>query len=192
MKLTSLLLLIALSSSGLYVNANEDCEAVCADRVNDITRERDEIQRHRDEVVKEKDEIWHHRESVIKEKDELWHQRENLDRELQEVKGQMETVQNQKEKEANETANKHSADVKHFQNIAQENQKYMQEYKTQLASQRDASMKLQTQLDQTTARLSDLDGQSAISVLKKDIGNRVKSISKYWSNMKNNKSTEDL
>jgi chromosome segregation ATPase len=176
-----LLYVLALTAS--LIHADDDCEHICNERNaelikvkdeiwhnrEDIIREKDEIWHHRETVIREKDDLWHSREAVIKEKDELWQRSEQLGHELHDVRVQLddakrtiEELQKSRERaqELETIIESQKADIEHHQKTAQENQKFMMDYKNQLASQRDRAAQLDSALKDATAKIFDLENRS--------------------------------
>lgn len=148
--------------------ASQDCDTICAERQENIIREKDELWHSREAIIREKDELWHSREAIIREKDELWHSREaiikekdeffhrseNLGRELEEVRA------NGNVEELRASLNQQQEEARHYQKVAEENQSYMTEYKNELATQRDRYAKLETALKEATKKVDDLENAS--------------------------------
>ena len=203
MKLPSLLQLVLIAWVAVVARAQDeeqqqeqqqqpaaDCAAICDERSAALIRERDELWHSRDAVIREKDELWHSREAVIREKDELWHSRENIIREKDDLLVQQQeralheagSVQQLQDKEA-ELALK-TKEMAHYQKVAQDNQKYMQEYKDQLATQRDRSNKLSIALTEAQQKIDDLESTTFLAKLQKEIAAGWGTFVKYWHNVK--------
>lgn len=186
MKLLSVVVLTLIAS---LVQADE-CEHICNERNaeiikakdelwlsrEDILREKDEIWHHRELVIKEKDELWHNREAIIKEKDELWHRSEQLGREIHDLRTEVEQAivardEAHRALEASHTSGERvqelesiiesqKVDIEQHQKSAQENQKFMMDYKNQLATQRDRAAQLDSALKDATAKIFELEHRS--------------------------------
>jgi chromosome segregation ATPase len=93
--------------------------------------------------------------------------------------------------ELRKTLEKEREDGAHYQKVAQDNQKYMQEYKNQLHSQRDRSAKLDAALQEANAKIDELESTTFIKQLQKEISGAWKGIIEYWMNMRNKGKSED-
>jgi len=164
-----------------------NCDQICEERLAPVVREKDELWHIREALIKEKDELSHSLEAIIKEKDELWHSREAIikekdelaqhkDRALQDA-GQVGVLKQELEKKESEMA--------HYQKVAQDNQKYMQEYKNQLAIQRDRAAKLNTALQEATAKIEELENTTFFAKLHKEVSVGWGKIADYWETLRN-------
>ena len=172
MKFASVVLLLV---STVVLVAAQDCEHICNEQNQNLIREKDELWHSREAIIKEKDEIWHHREAIIKEKDELWHSREAIIKEKDEIWHEKENLARRLEESgsvANEVVElrhqleKQAKDMEHYQTVAQDNQKYMMEYKNALASQRDRAAKLDISLKEANAKIDELEAQTIFKKLQ--------------------------
>lgn len=183
-------------------DSSNNCDQVCRDL---FQTEKEELIRERDAAVRDKDEIWHQREGIVREKDEFWHEkeralqdlvrlREELDaavRSRDEVSRNMESAHEEKGgavrevEELRAALDKQRDEMAHYQKVAQDNQKYMQEYKNQLHSQRDRAAKLDQALSEANAKIEELESTTFIKQLQKEISGAWKAIIEYWMNLKN-------
>jgi chromosome segregation ATPase len=189
MKVLFFVVVVVLAMTASLVQGDE-CEHICNERnaeimkVKDevwhsreeISREKDEIWHHRELVIKEKDELWHSREEIVKEKDELWHRSEQLGREVHDLRLELEQVilardeahraleashaGGDRVQELENIIESQKVDIEQHQKISQENQKFMVDYKVQLASQRDRAAQLDSALKDATAKIFELEHRS--------------------------------
>lgn len=76
-------------------------------------------------------------------------------------------------------------EMTHYQKVAQDNQKYMQEYKNQLHSQRDKANKLSEALKEANATIVELESKSLLQQLRKEIAVAWEAIQKYIAHLTN-------
>jgi len=194
MKLYSLLLALALVvAASAQDEGPNNCDQICSERHAALIREKHELWHSREAIIKEKDEIWHSREAIIKEKDEIWHHREAIIKEKDEISqqkeraveeaGQRDELRQSLETKEAELALK-TKEMEHYQKVAQDNQKYMQEYKNQLASQRDRASKLNIALAEAQAKIVELESTTFLANLQKELSAGWGVVVQYWNNLK--------
>jgi chromosome segregation ATPase len=199
-----LLLFIALVATTL---AQDDCEQVCQERHDALVQEKEGLIRDRDVAVREKDELWHSREHVIKEKDEFFAAHERAAQELQAVRDELATavrardeLQHAMDANRDEHTNllrevedlrkskaKDKEDMAHYTKVAQDNQKYMQEYKNELHTQRDKANKLDLALQEANAKIEELESTTLVKIFQKEVASAWKAIVEYWVNLRKGK-----
>jgi chromosome segregation ATPase len=186
-------LLLASAFVGAQEGDNE-CEAICNERVAVVVAEKEDLLRDKENMIREKDEIWFHREEVIKEKDTIWQEKEQALVDLQRARDDLDETTRSLEslrKDLGEVENlrtsldKQRKEMEHYQKVAQDNQKYMQEYKNQLASQRDRAAKCDAKLKLANARIAELENTTFIKQLRNEISVGWTTIVAYWTNLKN-------
>jgi chromosome segregation ATPase len=169
----------------------------------DCCEERNQLLQQRDQLVREKDEVWAHRDLVIREKDEIFHEKERFLQELQRAREDLDValgnsnsmnealarIETEKaalltELEGARTSlDQQRGDMEHYQKVAQDNQKYMQEYKNQLATQRDRAAKLEAKLRVAMERIDELENMTFVKTLKKEVASGWDAIVSYWANL---------
>ena len=172
---------------------HDPCDAICHERHAALVREKDELWHSREAVIREKDELWHSREAVIREKDELWHSREAVIREkeelvqqhrnLQDAAGNVDELRSSLQAKESELELK-TKEMEHYQKVARDNQKYMQEYKDQLATQRHRSHQLNTALEEARAKIEELENTTFFAKLRNELSTGWGAVVQYWNNLK--------
>jgi DNA repair exonuclease SbcCD ATPase subunit len=201
MKLHMLFLIQLFALTALpFARGDDNCDAICNERTVAVVREKDELWHSREAVIREKDELFRSREDIIREKDQFGNEKERLIAVLQQMRQELQTAVNaadeaqrslqnvhneqggnQRElEELRGTVEKQKTDMAHYQKVAQDNQKYMQEYKNQLASQRDRAAKLDQALKVANAKIEELENTSLLMKLKKELTMSWKQIVEYW------------
>ena len=182
----ALVLAVGSAQEGEGGGAADGCEQICNERHAELVREKDELWHSREAIIKEKDELWHSREAIIKEKDEAMHEKERALLEVQKLSES--TTASDDLKRALE---KKESEMAHYQKVAQDNQKYMQEYKNQLASQRDRAAKLKVALAEANKKIAELENTGFFVKLNKEIASGWDAIVKYWTELRDKGKKED-
>lgn len=197
-------LLIIVLALVVGMAAADDCESVCAERHAAVTAERDTAVRERGDYVRAN-------EQLIRERDGFFHDMERLTAEAGAARDERDAqvrVRDELQAKVNgsgeETANllkeiedlrksleKHREDMVHTTKVAQDNQKYMTEYKNELHTQRDKANKLDEAYKEATAKIEELESMTFLKQLQKEITGAWKAIVDYWTNLTNkDKATE--
>lgn len=217
MKFFWTLTVFLLAIAAVLVRAQGECDQICDERSaalaaekDALWREKEELLRDRDAVIRDKDEIWQHRERIIQEKDNIWHEKERVLQDFQRVREELDEAVRARDEVKQSMESMHlekggvlaeveqlrksletvREDMLHYQKVAQDNQKYMQEYKNQLHTQRDRVAKTDEALKEANAKIEELESTTFINKLQKEIANAWKAIIEYWTNVRSKGKSE--
>lgn len=157
-----------------------DCGVTCAEPIAALEAEKATLQQQLNELTQQKDQLYAEwktatealtaAETSAQEARTLLEASSNASAELETMKKTLEQAQE---------------DVTFFQKVAQDNQKYMQEYKNQLHTQRDNANKLGEDLKEAKLKIEELESMTFIKQLQKEITMAWSAIVEYWINLKN-------
>jgi chromosome segregation ATPase len=157
-----------------------DCAVDCAEPIAALEAEKATLQQQLNELTRQKDQLYSEwktatdalaaTEAAAQEARTLLDASSNASAELETMKKTLEQAQE---------------DVAFFQKVAQDNQKYMQEYKNQLHTQRDTAHKLSEALKEANLKIEELESMTFIKQLQKEITVAWSAIVEYWINLKN-------
>ena len=177
--------------------ATPDCDAICHDKIQPYITETSTFQQEKDSLLKQLEEATLQRDAIQQELHQIREElaqahattneaRTLLESTKEDVKGQytaeIEALQQSMTLTKEEMA--------HYQKVAQDNQKYMQEYKNQLHSQRDKANKLNEALKEANLKIEELESTTFLKQLKKEIIMAWEAIQAYWTNLTNKGKTE--
>lgn len=201
--LFTLFLLIAL----FEVNAQDgcDCTAQIDEQLRPIIEQRDGHHRdvqtllqQRDQLIKERDEVRQTSEAINKSREAIFQEKEDALRALHEHRDALMTMEKTKNElqaenmKLEEALERNKADREHFQQVAQENQHYMQEYKVRLATMRDKSAKLDIELETAHAKIRELESATLVVKVKQEVAAAYESLLMLIGKRKDDDKVEDL
>jgi chromosome segregation ATPase len=172
--------------------AAPDCEAICRDKVQSYVNEQAIYLQEKASLTIQLQDATAQRDTIAKE---LQHAQEELrkaqagqeeSRVLLETAQEELRVQYTKEiEELQKSITLTKEEMTHYQKVAQDNQKYMQEYKNQLHSQRDKANKLSEALNEANATILELESKSLLQQLRKEVALAWEAIQKYIAHLTN-------
>jgi chromosome segregation ATPase len=167
-----------------------DCDIVCKELVDAVQSEKNTLVQEKDALVKQLEETTGHKDTLYSQ---VQHVREELATSISsanEVRAQLVAVEEEKNKHFNEYESLRNSldqtreEMTHYQKVAQDNQKYMQDYKNELHTQRDKANKLSEALNEANLKIVDLESTTFIKQLQKEITMAWSAIVEYWVNLK--------
>jgi chromosome segregation ATPase len=157
-----------------------DCAVACGEPIAALEAEKATLQQQLNELTQQKDQLYAEwktatealaaAEASAQEARTLLDAASNASAELETMKKTLEQAQE---------------DVTFFQKVAQDNQKYMQEYKNQLHTHRDNANKLSEALKEAKLKIDELESMTFLKQLQKEITMAWSAIVEYWINLKN-------
>ena len=167
-----------------------DCDAICQEKIQPYITEQVTYRQERDALMKQLEEATAQRDAI---QQELQQVKEALDVAHASTKEARALIESTKEEVQGQHANEMEElqksitltkeEMTHYQKVAQDNQKYMQEYKNQLHSQRDKANKLNEALKEANMKIQELESTTFLKQLKKEIALAWMAIQEYWTNL---------
>jgi chromosome segregation ATPase len=177
--------------------AEIDCEAVCEELIQPYITEQETYQQEKDVLMKQYEEIFEERDQLMKELQQVREELTMAHTTTNDVRALLETSQNDVKKqyidqinELQKSMDTTKEEMQHYQKVAQDNQKYMQEYKNQLHSQRDKANKLNIALQEANEKIVELENMTFMKQLQKELQMTWNNIIEYWVQLKKKGKTE--
>ena len=178
-------------------SAPTDCDAICQAQLQPFIAEQATFQQ-------EQEALRHQLEAVTKQRDTIQDELRHIQAELERAHAAtneartllataQEEVQGQYAQELEalqQSITLTKEEMTHYQKVAQDNQKYMQEYKNQLHSQRDKANKINEALKEANLKIQELESTTFLKQLQKEIRMAWAAIQVYWTNLTNKGKTE--